>query len=478
MKKFNYYKNQRRRCNMRIYETYRQSSDESTIIFKKQKLSEKEASIIKRDIKTVNKLEPVQGRIKGLRDSYEKFQRWERNDNEQVDEEIVITDYIIKTVQFVDQWESFIKREYENINFKFMEEKRKLYEGSFEYRLIYNLRNMISHTHQPPYTQVMKSIEKPHEIVLDVEYLLEVHTKIQGSFKEELINSQIKSINLVEMINSSFPKLIRFHESVSIMFLNEQSTSELTNAAYKLLKFYNKHQEENGALGLTNDEINVKKINNPDYNQTLKLTEVPYGLANFIALSSNMTFRIKGQLEKEISSEFPLEKEGIIYIGANKLTYMEVEWIKVAEHLVEFSKDKSFYSCMYMINGLKEIDYERKKREFIKKEQSLISQHFYARKKININHDDEIIIIYFRDETGKDLEVVYSGTVDELQRNHLGDKWEYFNLGDSFHLGEEKVRVFSKSSDILSLKARYFIGPNEINSLKINYKNLSLDRLV
>src|SRR5690625_4010204 len=161
---------------MRIYETYRQSSDESTIIFKEEKLSDKEASKIKGYIKIVNKLEPVQARIKGLRDSYEKFQKWEMNEIKQVDEETVITEYIIKAIQFVEQWESFIKREYENVKSQFIDENRKLYEQSFEYRLIYNLRNMILHTHQLPYTQVMKSIEKPHEVILDIEYRSEEHT--------------------------------------------------------------------------------------------------------------------------------------------------------------------------------------------------------------------------------------------------------------------------------------------------------------
>ena len=461
---------------MRIYETYRQSSDESTIIFKKEKLSDKEASKIKGYIKIVNKLEPVQGRIKGLKDSYEKFQRWARNDNEQFDEEIVITDYIIKTVQFVEQWESFIKRKYEKITSQFIDEKRKLYEGSFEYRLLYNLRNMISHTHQPPYTRVMKSIEKPHEIILDVKYLLEVHTKIQASFKKELISSQIESINLVEVINNSFPKLVSFHESVSTMFFNEQPTSELTNAAYNLLQFHNKHQEKNGSLGLTKDEIDIKRINNPDYNQTLSFTEIPYGLSCFIALSSNMVFRLKGKLKQKTSLEFPMEKEGMIYRGANKINYLGTAWIKVAEYLFELTEDISLYSCMYKIAGLQEMEYERKRIEFIKREQSIVSQYFPKKKKINVDKNDEVIIIYFQDETAEDLEVIYSGTHEELQRRHLGDNWNYFNLGDSFYLGEEKVRVFKKVRSIMSLQDRYFIGPNEINSHNINYKNLSLDK--
>lgn len=461
---------------MRIYETYRQSSDESTIIFKKEKLSDKEASKIKGYIKIVNKLEPVQARIKGLRDSYEKFQKWEMNEIKQVDEETVITEYIIKAIQFVEQWESFIKREYENVKSQFIDENRKLYEQSFEYRLIYNLRNMILHTHQLPYTQVMKSIEKPHKVILDLEYLLEVHTGIQRSFKEELIKKRIERINLVEVINNSFSKLIRFHESVSTMFLNEQSTSELTNAAYNLLQFYNKHQEKNGSLGLTKDEIDIKRINNPDYNQTLSFTEIPYGLSCFIALSSNMIFRLKGKLKQKTSSEFPMEKEGMIYRGANEINYLGTGWIKVAEYLFELTEDISLYSCMYKIAGLQEMEYERKRIEFIKREQSIVSQYFPKRKKINVDKNDEVIIIYFQDETAEDLEVIYSGTHEELQRRYLGDNWKYFNLGDSFYLGEEKVRVFKKVRSIMSLQDRYFIGPNEINSHNINYKNLSLDK--
>src|SRR5699024_4046425 len=135
-------------------------------------------------------------------------------------------------------------------------------------------------------------------------------------------SSQIESINLVEVINNSFPKLVSFHESVSTMFFNEQPTSELTNAAYNLLQFHNKHQEKNGSLGLTKAEIDIKRINNPDYNQTLSFTEIPYGLSCFIALSSNMVFRLKGKLKQKTSLEFPMEKEGMIYRGANKINYL------------------------------------------------------------------------------------------------------------------------------------------------------------
>src|SRR5690625_3988834 len=95
---------------MRIYETYRQSSNESTIIFKKNRLTNEEAFKLKEDIEIVNKLSPILGRIKDLRKSYERFKEWEEEKNKEIDEESIIREYIIKTHQFIEQWESIIKR--------------------------------------------------------------------------------------------------------------------------------------------------------------------------------------------------------------------------------------------------------------------------------------------------------------------------------------------------------------------------------
>src|SRR5690625_7110050 len=99
---------------MRIYETYRQSSNESTIIFKKNRLTNEEAFKLKEDIEIVNKLSPILGRIKDLRKSYERFKEWEEEKNKEIDEESIIREYIIKTHQFIEQWESIIKRSEEH----------------------------------------------------------------------------------------------------------------------------------------------------------------------------------------------------------------------------------------------------------------------------------------------------------------------------------------------------------------------------
>src|SRR5690625_4043342 len=113
---------------MRIYETYRNSSNESTIIFKKDNITGEKISILKADSKIVNKLAPISERIKDLQKSYNNFKEWELNKDKPIDEESVITEYIVKTVQFIEQWESFIKREYSNVQSRFLEKNRNLYE--------------------------------------------------------------------------------------------------------------------------------------------------------------------------------------------------------------------------------------------------------------------------------------------------------------------------------------------------------------
>src|SRR5690625_1260221 len=464
---------------MRIYETYRQSSNESTIIFKKNRLTNAEAIKLKEDIEIVNKLSPILGRIKDLRKSYERFKEWEEEKNKEIDEESVVREYIIKTVQFIEQWESYVKREYNQIQSEFIKEKRNLYEKSFEYRLIYNLRNMILHTHQLPYTQVVKSIESPHLIWLEQDYLIKVHTGIQPSFKKELENLDSEGFDLVQIINNSFPMLEKFHELISLLLIKEQPTSSLTGASYRIIKFYNQHQEKDGTLGITNDEVDINEVNKPEYRQTFNFTYIPYNYAYFAALSSSLQLRLIGKLGQETTSEFPVEKDGVIYKGNDKVKYLEANWHKVGEQVFELPKDENIYSCLYMIDGLKEEDYKRKELEFTEKEHLLLFRQFKTRKqpKPNIDYDAEVIIVYFHDETAQDLEVIYSGTVNALQRDYLGNDWRGFQLGDSFQLNDKKVRVFKKTRSIISSRDRYFIGPSAMKTHDINYKNLDLDRL-
>ncbi|WP_368652822.1 hypothetical protein AB4Y30_13935 [Ornithinibacillus sp. 4-3] len=462
---------------MRIYETYRNSSNESTIIFKKESITGEELSVLKEDIKTVNKLTPVSERIKDLKKSYENFQNWESGKVNQFDDESIITDYIIKTVQFIEQWESFIKREYSAVQSKFIEKNRNLYEKSFEYRLIYNLRNMTSHTHHLPYTKVKKSIEEPPSIILEIDYLLKVHTGIQPSFKKELLSIDCKSLNLVEIINTSYPKLEEFHQSVSTLLIEEQNSFKLTSSTYRIIKFYNKYQEKNGVLGLTSDEIDIDKINKIGYRQTFKFTEIPYKLACFAALCSSMNFRLVGKVEKTIATKFPEEKDGIIYRGNKNVKYMEASWEKICEQVYKLTNNQNIYSCLYMIAGLSREDYKRKELEFIKKEDSFLSTHFNEKPLNSVSHESEVMIVYFHDEAVKDLELIYNGTVKNLRKDHFGNDWNGFGLGDSFQLNDQKVRVYSKTRSISEVKDRYFIGPSHLNPNKINYKKLDIKNI-
>src|SRR5699024_2612728 len=329
-----------------------------------------------------------------------------------------------------------------------------------------------------PYTQVVKSIESPHLIWLEQEYLIKVHTGIQPSFKKELENLDSEGFDLVQIINNSFPMLEKFHELISLLLIKEQPTSSLTCASYRIIKFYNQHQAKGGTLGITSDEVDINKVHEPEYRQTFNFTYIPHNYAYFAALSSSIQLRLIGKLGLETASEFPVEKEGVIYKGNDKVNYLEANWHKVGKQICELPKDENIYSCLYMIDGLKEEDYKRKKLEFIEKEYLLFGQiKTRMQMKPKIDYEAEVIIVYFHNETAQDLEVIYSGTIKALQRDYLGSDWQGFQLGDSFKLNDKKVRVFKKNRSFTSLRDRYFIGPSEIKPYDINYKNLDLDRL-
>src|SRR5699024_7360449 len=112
----------------------------------------------------------------------------------------IIDEFISNSISFVEQWRSYLKNEYPDLVSFYDEEIKLIYENTFAYRLICNLRNMVIHTHHIPFTEISSSIERKAMIKLEKSYFITVHTGIQPSFKKELERIDIESFNLVDII--------------------------------------------------------------------------------------------------------------------------------------------------------------------------------------------------------------------------------------------------------------------------------------
>lgn len=365
---------------MRIYEQYKNSSGEFIFVLKEERITSNKLSDLQKDISLVQKLRPVSERFLPLKKSHDKFEQWKET-SKSSDDEItdIVANYLSKTSSFIDQWNSFLKNEYLDLHPFFDKEKRAMYDKSFSYRLIYNLRNMDHHTHKLPFTRVTKSIERSPVIVLEKRYFLDVHKGMQSSFRKELEKLEEESFNLVEVINQSYATLVEFHEKISSKLTERLHQDGLLDSVYRVLKFYKNHQENNGVVGLTVDEINPIKVKQKDFRQSFRLIEIPYDLAYFGALTFNVELTFVGVVAPQKSTHFPFEQDGTIYRGADLLKYENVMWVKVSEPVFNLGGDKSVYSVLYLVDGLPLEACERKKQEFDKKKrEELVS--FISRK--------------------------------------------------------------------------------------------------
>jgi hypothetical protein len=462
---------------MRIYEQYKNSLGEFVLVFKKEQISGNKLTELKKDIALIQKLSPVSKRFLPLKKAHDKFEQWKVSPKS-IDDEIIdiVANYLSTTSSFIDQWNSFLKNEYYGLHSFFDKEKRVMYDKNFAYRLIYNLRNMNHHTHQLPFTQLSKSIESPPLIVLEKRYFLDVHKGMQPSFRKELEKLEEESFNLVEIINQSYVALVEFHEKISSKLTEKLNQDGLIGSIYRVLKFYNGHQENNGVVGLTKDKLDPIMVKQKDFRQTFGLQEIPYNLACFGALSCKVEQTFTGVVNEHKSTHFPYEQDGNIYKGADLLSYKDVKWIKVHELVLNIGANISVYSALYMVDGLPLKEYQRKKQEFEKKKTNeliALSDEYYNRMKPKkIDDSAKILIIYFFDEESFRQEILFSGSAEQLRMKHLGNDWDGFNLGDSFHLDDEKVRVYVDRKDLEQKNIGYFVGPYSLNPNKINYDNL------
>jgi len=94
---------------------------------------------------------------------------------------------------------------------------------------------------------------------------------------------------------------------------------------------------------------------------------------------------------------------------------------------------------------------------------------------IKITNETKIKVIYFDDELALKQQKVFDGNVGAWRKD-VSEDWDGFDLGDRFHIKDDKVRVFKVSENVNKSGVfnflLYFVGPFELNPNKINYDNL------
>lgn len=267
---------------MRICEYY-ESSSRVTYELKKESILGEELNKLQKDIFMVQKLQPIIDYFIPLKNSYDKFEKWKYSgeiDNNQIDE--IVSDYLSKTKSYIDQLNSFLLDQYSDVHSFFNKERMYMYDQSFAYRLIYNLRNMDYHTYKAPFTTVSITLNELPILTLEKDYFLNSHKAMQTKVAKELIELNQDSFNLVEKIDQSYIALSKLNDKTFNEIVNNLKQDGLINSAYNLRHFYKEHQKKGGGIGLTNEDFDALKINNKDHKQALSFKHIiPIQLAEF-----------------------------------------------------------------------------------------------------------------------------------------------------------------------------------------------------
>ncbi|UQX52295.1 hypothetical protein M5V91_14610 [Cytobacillus pseudoceanisediminis] len=92
---------------------------------------------------------------------------------------------------------------------------------------------------------------------------------------------------------------------------------------------------------------------------------------------------------------------------------------------------------------------------------------------MKVKDEAKIKIIYFSDEEVSNQVLIFDGTALQVREQQFGYDWDGFSLGDSFHLNDDKVRVYEIEQKLDTGEALYIIGPESINPNKIDFKKIN-----
>ncbi|MFB5664278.1 hypothetical protein [Alteribacillus sp. HJP-4] len=316
----------------------------------KDRIDKEKAHEIKKAIADVNSMHVELEIIKPLTKAYTSFVDWDTLDLFEV--ELRVSDFLFKVVSFVDRWNSYLKRENNDNTHLFNLFNKKLseiYDNNIEYRIVYNLRNLSYHTHIPPFTDAVQSLYGESKLLLNVNFFIDNHKKMQGSFRTELKNDYLRTDLRIDLaIKKTYSELVKLNDLIINNILDDRRPKGLLKSAFEILKFYNQYNEKDEAeIILTNFDPS----SGPPYEMDQIM--LPYNYARFISSSFSFNIKLEGEIVG-ISPTLPFIKDGEIFTGRQKVTYDEIDLIRVLQSK-SYSKNK--YFAAYFVDGLRDEDY-------------------------------------------------------------------------------------------------------------------------
>jgi hypothetical protein len=348
-----------------------------------KELSDKEEIRIKSATKRLNELLIVNDSFSNLDITFKEYEFcciFCLDDDKKI--VIAINNYLGHYKCFVDGWETYLKRNKNEILLKeYKEALSAIYDQNFEYRFIYNLRNYTQHCGKP-ISSCSQSVNNEFELIMDRDIFLAEHTGIQGPFKKELQRSGDPKLDVDKAIRRVHELLIELQNKL----LTEMARSDYSflSAAVQIAKFYNTYNLENGDLYLLNyEEINrIKELNKCQDETELSMFRLPIQLARLVIKGTHIKFEFTG---KNIghSNSFPMlfepkYKASFLKFKTGKQSVISkgIKWIRVVSS-TGWVQNGSYdeYFAVYIPEGLTIDEYSNLAEKFEKEINWIINKN-------------------------------------------------------------------------------------------------------
>ncbi|MDZ5784468.1 hypothetical protein [Marinococcus luteus] len=311
-------------------------------------LSQEEEETILGYIEDVNFIDQIRGFYQHLTVAYNDYLNW-KSERDRFKKERYVINYISAVSEFVEKWEKYSKRKSErNENNKLAEHWKEritnLYDNSFEYRFLYNLRNYTQHGGSA-ITGTNSSVSGDYLYMKREMFLNDF--KVQKVLREDLEAMEDKNIVVNTAIDKVHKELEEFQNAMATKDLEEEDNSgdsqKILLSSIWVLEFYNNNQIGYGKLMLDLND-SQEKVNQGEESFQFQFREIPYEYAKGLVRSAYIDFYLKGN-EFFNSSNIPYEDNGKIYQGAKVFKANGVEWEKIKE-IVNIENNK--YCALYV----------------------------------------------------------------------------------------------------------------------------------
>ncbi|MBW3700774.1 hypothetical protein PQS34_03805 [Bacillus altitudinis] len=345
------------------------------------KIEEHVYSEIKQSIDKVLEIENKVRFISSLKDEYDEYINCIEQNGSASEVLRRVNNYLNTYMSYINQWEKYVNKKDTVIKSYYKNAISSVYDKSFEYRFIYNLRNFASHGGEP-ISSINQSLERGTEIKLNRESFLKNYKKMQAPFREELKKIEDDNLDIDKAIKITQDNLLRFHQQMINRILLTPN-HEYLKASVKILKFQKKYNKQGGEVAITSQESieGIRKIATESSQHTISLMELPLVMAKTIIKGVHLKFKFKG-VHMGTSPDLPyIESNSLLvempkfYDGRKYVTSDGIQWVRLFQNIGMNWKDGyGRYFALYMPEGLSTTEYMEEAKKYKAEEDRLFDR--------------------------------------------------------------------------------------------------------